>query len=264
MALPGLMASVLSYAKFYRSIGWSVFPILPHSKKPAVGAWLPYQSRLATLQELDDWFKDSDKGIAIVTGAISGDLLVLDCDPRHGGHESLANYPPCSTDCPTVKTGGGGFHFYYHAPSKCIPAIAPGLDVKAEGGYVVAPPSIHPDSGLAYNWMPDLNPHKCMIPSPPDWLIKLLVTYKTDTKLTANDKGWVSKALSGVENGNRDNTCIKLAGYFRNILPQDVTLSIMEMWAQRCRPEFDHNEVLKTIHSAYNYEPPTPKGAVPL
>lgn len=247
------MATTLSFALAYRKLGWSVFPLQNKSKKPAIGSWEPYQHRLATEAEIRAWWTNSDKGIAIVTGAISGDLLVLDCDPRHDGDLTLANMPRCTTDCPTVKTGGGGSHFYYHTPSKCVPAIAQGLDVKGEGGYVVAPPSIHPDTGIAYAWYPDANPYKVMIPPPPDWLTALLTKYKSLETQSGNPPGWVAQALSGAQNGNRDNTCIKLAGYFRNLLPQAVTQSILEMWGERCNPAFSQSEIIKTVDSAYKY-----------
>ena len=59
------------------------------------------------------------------------------------------------TPTATAATGGGGWHLYYRHPSgPLLPALPghPGVDVKADGGYVVAPPSVHPGTGRRYRW----------------------------------------------------------------------------------------------------------------
>lgn len=90
--------------------------------------------------------------LAIRTGAASG-IVVVDIDPRNGGHLLPNLMPP--TAC--VRTGGGGWHLYYrhpgqHVPSRELPG-RPGIDIKADGGYVVAPPSRHPTTGRPYTWV---------------------------------------------------------------------------------------------------------------
>lgn len=95
--------------------------------------------------------------LAVRTGAPSG-LVVVDIDPRHGGRLDPALMPPTLA----VATGGGGWHLYFRHPgtpvlSRALPGRA-GVDVKADGGYVVLPPSIHPDTGQAYRWLPAPRP----------------------------------------------------------------------------------------------------------
>jgi hypothetical protein len=88
--------------------------------------------------------------LAIRTGTISG-LAVVDIDPRNGGRID----PGLMTPTATVATGGGGWHLYYRHPGhRLLPALPgrAGVDVKADGGYVVAPPSIHPSTGQPYRW----------------------------------------------------------------------------------------------------------------
>jgi hypothetical protein len=88
--------------------------------------------------------------LAIRTGTMSG-LAVIDIDPRNGGRID----PALMTPTATVATGGGGWHLYYRHPGgPLLPALPgrPGIDVKADGGYVVAPPSIHPGTGQPYRW----------------------------------------------------------------------------------------------------------------
>jgi hypothetical protein len=88
--------------------------------------------------------------LAIRTGTATG-LAVVDIDPRNGGQVD----PALMTPTATVATGGGGWHLYYRHPGGPLLAALPGragVDVKADGGYVVAPPSVHPGTGRAYRW----------------------------------------------------------------------------------------------------------------
>jgi hypothetical protein len=90
--------------------------------------------------------------LALRTGTASG-LLVVDIDPRHGGAVDRALMAPTAT----VATGGGGWHLHYRHPgrpvlSRPLPGH-PGVDIKADGGYVVAPPSIHPTTHRPYRWV---------------------------------------------------------------------------------------------------------------
>ncbi|BCJ53056.1 hypothetical protein Asp14428_45310 [Actinoplanes sp. NBRC 14428] len=93
--------------------------------------------------------------LAIRTGAASG-LAVVDIDPRNGGRLIPELMPP--TRC--TATGDGGWHLHYRHPG--IPLAKdlnhrghPGIDIKADGGYVVAPPSIHPGTRRPYRWVGD-------------------------------------------------------------------------------------------------------------
>ncbi|MFD0600189.1 DUF3631 domain-containing protein [Catellatospora coxensis] len=99
--------------------------------------------------------------LAIRTGAPSV-LVVIDVDPRHCGTTSLRALIDRGLTPPTryVHTGGGGLHLYYGHPGQPVPCdegirLGPGIDVKADGGYVVAPPSRHPDTGRPYRWADD-------------------------------------------------------------------------------------------------------------
>ena len=94
--------------------------------------------------------------LAARTGAVSG-TLVVDVDPRNGGRIDPALMPPTMA----VETGNYGWHLYYRHPghsvlSRRLPG-RDGVDIKADGGYVVLPPSVHPDTGRAYRWHPGRN-----------------------------------------------------------------------------------------------------------
>ncbi len=95
--------------------------------------------------------------LAVRTGAPSG-LVVVDIDPRHGGRLDPELMPPTLA----AATGGGGWHLYYRHPgtpvvSRALPG-RDGVDIKADGGYVVLAPSVHPDTGQAYRWLPAPRP----------------------------------------------------------------------------------------------------------
>ena len=122
------------------------------------------------------WRRWTSANVAIRTGAVSG-LMVLDVDPDHGGDETLeallhdhGPLPPGAL----VRTGSGGRHLYFAHPGGVIRndagrRLGPGLDIRGDGGYVIAPPSRH-TSGTSYRWDgPDRH-----LPDPPDWLLDRL------------------------------------------------------------------------------------------
>ena len=105
------------------------------------------------------WRRWPGAGIAIRTGGPAG-LVVLDVDPGHGGDDSLAALRAEEGPLPdtlTVTTGGGGRHHYFSAPGAQLGndagrALGPGLDVRGDGGIVIAPPTRHL-SGRRYQWV---------------------------------------------------------------------------------------------------------------
>lgn len=121
--------------------GFSIFPV-GKDKKPLV-PWTEYQTRHATEDEVRAWFKKFPyANIGIATGKISG-ITVVDIDVYKENHVGLDIFPKTLT----VETGNKGFHLYYnYHPGLTISAEAypdlPGVDIRSDGGYVVAPPSV--------------------------------------------------------------------------------------------------------------------------
>lgn len=154
--------------------GWSVIPIRERAKRPAV-PWKIYQSKCVSEETLHEWFRRSpDCNVGIVTGALSR-LVVLDVDPRHGGKESLRKLEREHGSLPdTVEsiTGGGGRHLYFSHPGGVVrnrTNIEPGIDLRGDGGCIVAPPSVHP-SGKRYRWKKGHAPGETGLCVLPDWL----------------------------------------------------------------------------------------------
>jgi len=158
----------------YLARGWSVIPAKAREKRPAV-PWKSYQSRYVSEKTLHEWYRRSpDFNVSIVTGAISG-LIVVDVDPRHGGDVSLKELEREHGPLPeTVEsvTGGGGRHLYFAHPGGQIhnrTNVAPGIDIRGDGGCIVAPPSVHP-SGKPYRWKKGHAPGQIELASLPAWL----------------------------------------------------------------------------------------------
>lgn len=104
-------------------------------------------------------------------------LFVLDSDPGHAGDETLAGLLAENGELPKTpmaRSGGRGLHLYFKEPkegARCsVGKIGPGLDVRAQGGYIIAPPSNH-RSGGTYTWLDDLD--KVDPAEPPAWLVDL-------------------------------------------------------------------------------------------
>lgn len=107
------------------------------------------------------WRRHPESNVGIATGASSG-LLVIDIDPKNGGDASFdglvteLGHVPAT---PTSRTGSGGRHLLFKHPGgrvKSSTAIRPGIDIRADGAFIVAPPSIHMN-GLRYVWMDGLS-----------------------------------------------------------------------------------------------------------
>jgi hypothetical protein len=137
---------ILQAAKWYINNGFSVIPV-GRDKKPKIN-WREYQTRHATDQELTAWFSNGDSSLAIVTGSISN-LAVVDLDTPDACTWGMGNLPQTAT----IKTGKG-YHMYYRFAEGVRNIQArkdlPGVDLRGEGGFVVAPPSIH-ESGNIYS-----------------------------------------------------------------------------------------------------------------
>ncbi|MCX7893288.1 MAG: bifunctional DNA primase/polymerase [Burkholderiales bacterium] len=237
----------------YLSRGWSVIPVEAHGKRPLV-AWLEFQHRLAAPEEADRWFQRwPDANVAIVTGALSG-LVVLDVDPGHGGGTSLARleveHGPLARTVEAV-TGGGGRHFYFAHPGGTVAnriGLAPGIDLRGDGGCVVAPPSVHA-SGRPYAWAPAHGPDEAPLAPMPRWILG-----------GGHDSGearghtlahWRELTRRGVDEGARNATLASLAGHllWHGVDP-DVAVELLHAWNRvRCRPPLDDEEVLRCVES---------------
>lgn len=156
----------LEWALAYRKHGFSVIPIhhieADHlcscgktvcpspGKHPRLPSWTRYQQEIASEEQVRQWWGQWPlANVGIATGRVSG-IVVVDIDPAHGGDASLLDI---DTKTVTCLTGGGGEHYYYAHPGGTVgnrAGVIAGVDLRGDGGYVVAPPSNH--SLGTYRW----------------------------------------------------------------------------------------------------------------
>jgi hypothetical protein len=237
----------------YLARGWSVIPIEPRGKRPLV-AWLEYQDRCATAAEIASWFdRWPEANVGIVTGIVSA-LVVLDVDARHRGAQSLAALETAHGPLPptlVVETGGGGRHLYFSHPGGVVHnrvGLAPGIDVRADGGCVVAPPSVHP-SGRRYAWAPGCAPTQARLAPMPPWLVQL--ARPAHARAGHPLAHWRELVRRRVPEGERNSTITSLAGHlFWRGVDAEVVFELLEAWnREHCEPPLTADEVARVVES---------------
>jgi Bifunctional DNA primase/polymerase, N-terminal/AAA domain/Primase C terminal 1 (PriCT-1) len=239
-------AAALGYARR----GWRVFPVA--GKVPRLTAW----PRQATTDEatVRRWWRTwPTAGIGIATG---GGLLVLDVDPRHGGDAALTELERQQgslPDTPRVVTGGGGLHVYFAVdqPIANRAGLAPGIDLRGDGGYVVAPPSLHA-SGRRYAWELGAGPDDVPLSPAPAWLLARIREQATD-RLRADGTPLV------LREGERNRRLFQVAAALRRYgINTDGLRGCLEVVnREHATPPLDAGELATIAASAGRY-PPAP------
>lgn len=226
---------------------WSVIPI-GKNKKPLI-EWKKYQGERASKEQIIEWFtKHPSANIGIITGNVSN-LLVFDVDPRHGGtDEDFKNITTVK-----AKTGGGGFHFYfqYEDGVQNSAGIKPGLDIRGEGGYIIAPPSIH-ESGNAYEW--EVNPMSNLPIKMPDSLKQWILSKGPKNNEQKSNKSRVKEIVNGVPEGKRNNSAASLIGKLLRSLEEkewdSIAWPLVKAWnKENNNPPSPEDELLTTFES---------------
>ncbi len=191
--------------------------------------------------------------IGIVTGMVSR-LVVLDIDPRHDGVDTLVQLEREHGPLPhsvEALTGGGGRHVYFLHPGEAMRnkvGLAAGIDLRGDGGLVVAPPSIHP-SGRSYAWEVSHHPNETPLAAMPLWLRSLVADDEPHPgRPMAHSRSLVR---SGVPEGERNNTIASLTGHllWHGVDPE-VVAELLLCWNRiRCRPPLPDDEVARTVES---------------
>lgn len=208
-------------AVIYSRRGWAVFPChypvpggcscgQPDCGSPGKHPRVPGGFRSATTlhAQVRTWWSIWPRAnVAIRTGRDSG-LVVIDIDPEHGGDESLEALTTEQGPLPgvrTIQTGSGGRHFYFRHPGGEVRndsgrRLGPGIDVRGDGGYVIAPPSRHA-SGSRYA----VARHGGVIPEMPDWILALVQPPSRERRVEPmpteghirDASAWARRALDG-------------------------------------------------------------------
>jgi hypothetical protein len=244
------------------SMGWSV-PVAGRIASPAkhpVGHLVPngIKGGSAKPKMVECWFRDSPWNIGIVTGAASG-IIPLDIDPRHGGDECLAALERTNGPLPETwrfLTGGGGEHVIFRHPGGFIPnsaqKIGPGIDVRGDGGYIVAPPSRHitgRDYAISVDHHPDLIP----LADPPPWLVELV---KSNSGVRVPAEEWRRRIGSAIPEGERNDTLARISGHLlaHRIDPYVCLDIILSLNITHCHPPLPEQEIAHIVASITNRE----------
>lgn len=186
--------TALDHALELAALGYRVAPIPAGLKYPGRDDW--QQVGTTNPDTIRSWwagqwrpdFNDNpdEYGVCIVTGVGSGPngIFVVDIDPKDHGDEfwaDLEHEHGAAPDTMECLTGGGGRHLYFNMPDGVVirndqsGRVAPGVDIRGEGGQVVAPPTVHPKTGNRYEWDALNDPTDGAVPvDAPQWLIDIL------------------------------------------------------------------------------------------
>ncbi|SHJ67465.1 putative DNA primase/helicase [Malonomonas rubra DSM 5091] len=229
----------------YLDRGLSIIPL--NGKIPAY-SWSNYQKTPATKEDCREWFQNAKHNIGIVTGELSG-IAIIDFDTEEAFQQAKDRGLP---HAPLVKTGRG-----YHLYCKYKPGIRnfqkradlPGIDLRAEGGQAVAPPSMH-QNGQQYRWVVSLD--EASLPDIPEWLLA-----KSD-----KEKQPVKELYRGTTEGGRNNALARLVGSWINDGGTlEEILEQASVWNQQNNPPLPPEEVEQVVQSIYirhNQQPDVP------
>jgi len=263
--------------KIRRETIWSVFPVQANDKKPYPFLRNKENQRgfyVATSneEEIASWERMySNSNWALRTGTASG-CWVLDIDVKNGakGEESFFALIGDHKDFPdtlAVKTPSGGMHYYFEMEPGVRTLINGGkfggIDVKADGGYVLIPPSTI--NGNSYEYINDKK-----ILRAPEWLKESLFPYKSEkgkedieripqTNMRAESlaKYLLSKYLPKAVKGMRNQVLMEMLCQMRdNIIPSNIAEEMAREFVIRMAdPDFTDREAMATCHSVYRRSP---------
>ena len=243
--------------------GWRVHPV--NGKKPILPDWPALASTdPETIREWWDHYHDANVGIA--AGAASN-LVVVDVDrPRENNPadgmknlRALADQHGGVPKTVVARTGRGGWHIYFTCPPDGPPIknstakLCPGVDVKAERGSVVAPPSIHPDTGKLYTFLEGKSPHDRKVAPLPQWLHHLILqTQEEPAPLNGNG---VAQGDGPILEGGRNVSLTSHAGFMRKqgYSPEIIEAALLAMNRAIVSPPLSNKEVRGIAASTCRY-----------
>jgi hypothetical protein len=254
--MPATDGAFLEAALRYAEMGYRVFPCAPGDKNPVTGhGFLEATTDPGAIERW--WSRHSSANVGIAAAG----LLVVDVD---GEANTWPGDPQRALDlaaAPLVLTPHGGNHRIFRRPPDrrwgCTASrLAPNVDTRTDGGYVVAPPSVV--DGKGYRWAPGLEldgPPDCL-PEPPAWLAAELDRLETGASDTARGAAG-DHDPNQIPAGQRNATLARLAGTMRRVgmaLPE-IEAALQRANADRCTPPLAAREVERIAASIARYEP---------
>jgi hypothetical protein len=236
---------MIEEAKKYIEMGWSVLPCFGYNKNPAPINWKRYQNKRATIEEWQEWEKEGPTGICVITGEISGIVVIDVDDPKlQDKYESTV----------VSQTRGGGFHFFYKYTEKIKNTVkidGTPVDFRGDGGLVLIPPSQAKGkdgeirSVGEYKWMlpPDRENMKSLpeLPKP-----KKLEAPRPQEKL-------VVESAIGLVEGERNDTLYKYACSLIRKHGEGIAKEMIEFMNAKAEPPLPQREIDTLFKSANDF-----------
>ncbi len=267
------MSDLLAMALTHAARGWRVLPL--HSvdedgrcscaraadckqagKHPHIRNW----PRAATTDPvvIRRWWSDHpDANVGLATGRASG-FFALDIDVQHGGEQSLAELERRHGHLPKTvehRTGSGGRHLLFAYPSKghignSAHGLGPGVDVRGQGGQIVAPPSRNANGVYA------ITTTTAALADAPAWLIALL-TGGGSLQPPGPARAKRKRVPESISQGERNTELTRLAGRMRmtGVPPEAIAAALTVINAQRCQPPLPKDEIQQIARSIGSYIP---------
>ena len=248
------MNPLLEAALSYIRRGWPVLPL--KGKLPLT----EHGSKDATLNESQArswWEKWPDANIGLATGHR---FFVLDVDVKDGGldsYEYLLHQHGQFPDTIEQVTGTGGKHILFSLPAdfpvrNSASQLAKGIDIRGKGGYIVAAPSIHPETRQEYIWDGAKEFADQQLAPAPAWLVAWLKN-GGDRKADPAAAPIAKKLLKG----ERHNSLLSIAGSMRKrgLEAQHIYPVLSQVNRERCEPPYDEEHLRKMADSVMQYAP---------
>jgi len=257
------MTGIEDYVWSYYNEGFSIIPLKEKDKRPNISSWEKYQNQQPTEEEIKEWLKkDLFKNIGIVCGAVSNNLVVIDVDDGKIISEIRLKINKIMDNGQWVVKTGRGWHIYCRHtsdPGRVEKDNGTHLEYRGNGGYVVAPPSIHP-SGAEYHFFNREHPKQLLSLQYTD--AKAMynnmvekVRKKRGLAVATTTDAATAKIQKGVPQGSRNDTAFtKAAKYQRSGLTRTETTDLLFKWNRKNKPPLPDSEIIQVIRSAYRYE----------
>ena len=248
------------HAKLYADANYPVFPVHTiHDGRCSCGRCCKsagkhpkirggFKSASVDKKLIKQWFS-SDANIGVATG-LTSNLVVIDVDDKNGGYRSLEHleqkFGRLSDHTLTANTGGGGLHLYFsHAETKVssrVNALGSGIDVRADGGYVVAAPSKH-ISGNEYSWRDGFYPPA-----------ELPIDLEQELRKNPAKNGYSSAGV--IPQGQRNQVLFSIACKLRakGLERNEIEYELHQANSTRCQPILEASEIGSIAASASRYE----------
>lgn len=246
------MSASLAAALKYAERGIPVLPV-DVNKRP-IGLLAPHGSTDASTnaRALRNWWTlKPDALVAVATGKRSG-LVVIDVDPRHGGADGIEDATSRLGQLPPtvrVTTPSGGWHYWLRHPEgeevrNSAGTLAPGVDVRGAGGFVVAPPSRCPKG--AWRWSSGTG----LAEMPDEWADAMRAKDTPNGRKPEPPGTWVSMVRNGAPEGGRNHALARLVGHMlAKDLDARLTLELAHLVNSRNKPPLPGDEVDRIVAS---------------